>query len=141
MNLVDANVLLYSVNDDSPHHPGCRDWLHDALASGRPVGLPWTSLLAFIRVSTHARILDRPLSPDNALSIVKAWLAHPCVSTPDPGPHHHRIMSDLLRRSGTAGNLTNDAHLAALAIDRGGKVVTLDRDFARFDVPIIVPGT
>ncbi|MBM4090479.1 MAG: type II toxin-antitoxin system VapC family toxin [Planctomycetes bacterium] len=45
---------------------------------------------------------------------------------------HRRIFRSLLQASGTAGNLTTDAYLAALAIGHGAVIVSCDRDFARF---------
>ena len=47
-------------------------------------------------------------------------------------PHHWRILCSLLASSGTAGNLTTDAHLATLAIEHGGELCSTDSDFARF---------
>ena len=140
MLLVDTNVLVYAVNTSSPHHDASRTWLLHELQSGTDVvGLPWVSLLGFIRISTHPHILERPLSPEEAMSVVHAWLAHPRVITPEPSPRHAALLAGLLANSGTAGNLTNDAHLAALALELDATMVTFDRDFARFGVRVLVP--
>ncbi|GAB18996.1 hypothetical protein GOEFS_073_00150 [Gordonia effusa NBRC 100432] len=139
MILVDANILIYTVNNDAAQQNRCKSWLIDELSSGRPVGLPWVSLLAFIRVTTHQRIFATPLEPTQALGVIDSWLALPNVSTPEPGPRHFELMRGLLEGAGTAGNLTNDAYLAALTLELGGKIATLDRDFARFDLPLVIP--
>lgn len=140
MKLVDANVLLYAVNEDSGPHVACRDWLRDALTGTEAVGLPWTSLLAFVRVSTHPRIFAAPLTIDQATELMLLWLQQPAAVTVEATPRHASVLADLLRQAGTAGNLTNDAHLAALALEHNADVVTLDRDLARFQVRVVVPG-
>ncbi|MFW0791541.1 TA system VapC family ribonuclease toxin [Gordonia sp. CPCC 205333] len=139
MIIVDANILIYAVNNDAPQQDRCRSWLAGELASGRPVGLPWTCLLAFVRVTTHRRLFATPLDSAQAMGIVGSWLDLPNVTAPEPGGRHFRILRELLEGAGTAGNLTNDAYLAALALEFGGKIATLDRDFARFDVPLVIP--
>jgi uncharacterized protein len=134
MKLVDANVLLYSVNVQADQHTRARDWLTRALTSTEAVGLPWASLLAFVRVSTNPRIFDRNLTTAQALDVVEAWLGYRSVVTPAPTPRHPAILRGILETHGTGGNLVTDAHLAALAAEHGAEIVTFDRDFARFDV-------
>ena len=51
--LVDANILLYSIDEESRFHAGAKDWLEAALNGPRRVGLPWLSLTAFLRIATH----------------------------------------------------------------------------------------
>lgn len=133
MRLVDANVLLYAVNEDAVHHSAARRWLDDALNGSEALALPWISLLAFLRLSTRAGVFPRPLPLAEAGSIVEAWLRRPPVITPDPGPRHLAVLAGLLRSAGDAGNLVNDAHLAALAIEHGAVLVSFDRDFGRFE--------
>ncbi|NMO04876.1 type II toxin-antitoxin system VapC family toxin [Gordonia sp. TBRC 11910] len=139
MIVVDANILLYAVNEAAPQHERCKSWLIHELASGRPVGLPWVTLVAFVRIATGARVFPMPLTAGQALGIADSWLALPNVTTPEPGPRHFRILSDLLLDAGTAGNLTTDAHLAAMTLELGGKIATLDRNLGRFGVPIVIP--
>ncbi len=132
MILVDVNLLIYAVDSDAPHHPRARRWLEDTLSGGDHVGLAWVVILAFLRVTTRVGILVRPLDPDHALSYVDSWLELPNVETVGPGQSHWPIMRNLLKTAGTLGNLTSDAHLAALAIERGAALYSTDHDFARF---------
>jgi len=130
--LVDANVLIYAVDGDSPHHRPARRWLEQALSGTRPIGLAWIVILAFLRLTTRSGILRKPLSPEHALAFVDEWLAQPYVSAVSPGEGHWTILRKLLRDSGTAGNLTSDAHLAAAALELGASVCSTDGDFGRF---------
>ena len=132
MKLVDTNVLIYAVNADAPHHERSRRWLERALSGTEPVGLTWGVLLAFLRVTTRRGILERPLHVDDALAYVDSWLAQPAVELVVPGPGHWSILRALLGASGTAGNLTSDAHLAAHAVEGGWTIVSTDSDFRRF---------
>jgi toxin-antitoxin system PIN domain toxin len=130
--LVDANVLIYAIDADSPHHNAARRWLEDTLSGTTPVGLAWIVILAFLRLTTRSGILKRPLPPERAMAFVDKWLAQPYVRTVSPGEGHWAILRKLLRDSGTAGNLTSDAHLAAVALEIGASVCSTDADFGRF---------
>ncbi|WP_159501297.1 type II toxin-antitoxin system VapC family toxin [Microbacterium sp. 18062] len=133
MRLVDANVLLYAVDQNAPHHDAAKGWLDNALNGAETVLLPWMSLLAFVRLTTHPRVFDRPLSPAQALDIVDAWLGSPSAVVPEPDARHPGRLRDLLEAAGGhGGNLVNDAHLAALALRHGAVVMTFDSDFGRF---------
>lgn len=130
--LVDANVLLYAVNERSAHHDEARDWLDDALAGGTTVGFAWTVLLAFVRLSTHPSVFPRPLETAAALAVVRHWLDRPTSVVVEPTDRHLDLLADALAGVGTAGNLTNDAHLAALSLEHRAELVSYDGDFARF---------
>jgi toxin-antitoxin system PIN domain toxin len=106
--------------------------LEDGYGAARGVGFAWTALLAFIRLSTRRGIFPKPLSIDDAIRVVKHWLDNPQAQIVEPGERHLDIVAGLLRSAGTAGNLTSDAHLAALAIEHDAVIVSFDRDFARF---------
>jgi toxin-antitoxin system PIN domain toxin len=133
VKLVDANVLLYAVNASEPRHREARDWLDGELSSGRPVGFSWIVLLAFVRLTTRSGLFPSPLSLDDALEIVRAWLDQPLAVVLEPTTRHLDVLAGLLRQTGSGGNLVNDAHLAALAVEHDATVVTYDGDFARFD--------
>jgi toxin-antitoxin system PIN domain toxin len=130
--LVDANLLLYAVDRKSPFHTGAAEWLTEQLNGPRRVGLPWQSLVAFVRISTHPRASITPLDPGEALRYVQDWLAADVAWTPTPGPHHGALLADLIDRYQLRGNLVSDAHLAALAIEHGLTLCSADSDFARF---------
>ncbi|MEW5742729.1 MAG: TA system VapC family ribonuclease toxin [Myxococcota bacterium] len=132
MILLDANVLLYASNELAPQHQRCAAWLEDAFAANDRVGIPWESLLAFVRIATNARALARPLSTTEAWERVEEWLDLDGVWCPTPTETHQRTLGRLLRASRATGNLVSDAHLAALAIDHGLTLVSTDADFAAF---------
>jgi toxin-antitoxin system PIN domain toxin len=132
VNVVDANVLLYAVNVDSDRHSSSREWLDDALSGGAVVGFSWVAVLAFLRLATKSGIFPSPLSDDAALATVEAWLAQPAAVVVEPTARHLSLLRELVEATGSAGNLVNDAHLAALAIEHRGSVVSFDSDFGRF---------
>jgi len=132
MTIVDANVLLYAVNTASSQHRAAKAWLDGALSSDARVGLPWLSLLAFVRIATHPSVFAVPLTAAQALSVVGVWCARPNVVHPEPSAGFVATLSRSLANDGAAGNLVNDAYLAALALEHGATVVTFDRDFTRF---------
>lgn len=132
MNIVDANVLLYAVNEASEHHGAARRWLDDALSGGAIVGFSWVAILAFLRIVTKRPLLPQALSVSEATDRVDDWLAQPPARLVEPTDRHLALVGSLLSTLGTAGDLVADAHLAALAIEHGGAVVSFDTDFALF---------
>lgn len=125
-------MLLYAVDETSPHRQAAGSWLVSVLSGTEPVGFAWLVLLGFLRVSTRAHVFTNPLEPRQAFDVIDGWLAQPCAVVVDPTERHQSLMRELLEPLGTAGNLTNDAHLAALAIEHGGEVCSADADFSRF---------
>ena len=131
MVIVDVNVLVYAVSERSRPHAEARAWLDDALSGPETVGFAWVVLLGFVRVSTSTA-LERPAPVERVLAQVEDWLAAPAAVVVEPTARHAAVLGGLLRETGTAGNLTTDAHLAALAIEHGAEIVSYDRDFGRF---------
>ncbi len=132
MTLVDANLLLYAVDEGSPFHDRAAEWLSAQLNGNRRVGLPWQCLVAFVRISTHPRASAQPLAPDEAVGVVDGWLAAEPTWVPTPGPGHGVILAGLIKRHQLRSNLVSDAHLAALAVEHGLELCSADTDFARF---------
>lgn len=132
MKIIDLNVLIYAVNEDSTHHDQAKSWLEIQLNGPESIGIPWLVILGFIRIMTNGRIFTNPLSEVEATELVDEWLINPLVRTPGPEPGHWDLVKELIMETGTAGNLTSDIHLAAIAIGQSAKLFTLDADFSRF---------
>ena len=132
MKLTDVNLLLYAVDTSAPRHPAARRWLEERLSDTETFAFAWAVLLAFLRLSTNPRVFEAPLGPAEAFDIVDGWLAHPCSTVVHPTERHAVVLRELLEALGTAGNLTTDAHLAALAIEHGADLCSSDSDFSRF---------
>jgi toxin-antitoxin system PIN domain toxin len=130
--LVDANILIYAVDEHARLHKVAVAWLTRQLTGSRRVGLPWQSLAAFLRIATHPRIFPRPLAPETAYDRVSDWLAAPGAWIPQPGPGYHGVLRELVDAYGVTGNLIPDTMLAALAIEHGLTLYSADTDFARF---------
>jgi uncharacterized protein len=132
MIVPDVNVLIHAYNRGSVQHEAARAWWEETLTLPRPVGLAWVVILGFIRIATHRSILENPMRPADALRRVRSWLVVPRVEVLTPGESHAETLFGLIEHLGTAGNLTTDAHLAALAIEYQAELASTDADFARF---------
>lgn len=132
MILLDANLLLYAHNAGSAQFGAAKKWLEAVISEPEPVGLPWVSALAFLRISTNPRAFPDPYSIAEAVVILSDYFAVPSVVAIHPGSGHWELLSSLLEKSQARGDLVSDAHLAALAIENGATLCTTDRGFARF---------
>jgi toxin-antitoxin system PIN domain toxin len=132
VKLPDVNLLLYAVDKSSARHGPARAWVEERLSGAETFALAWVVLLAFIRLTTSSRVFQSPLTPSQALDLVDSWLAQPCATVVHPTSRHAPVLRQLLEPLGTAGNLTTDAHLAALAIEHGAELCSTDTDFSRF---------
>lgn len=132
MILVDANILIYAHVRSLAQHERAREWLDQQLNGATPVGLPWASLLAFLRLVTNPRIFERPEPITDAWSQVLAWLGCETAWVPQPTERHVKLLGELLAISGGHANLIPDIHLAALALEHGLVLCSTDSDFARF---------
>jgi len=132
LKLIDLNVLLYAVNEDTHHHQRVRAWWESQLGEDEPIALAWVVVLGFLRLATNPSLFDRPLTAEQAIDCVDRWLRHPNIRLVTETREHWSTLRELLAEAGTAGNLTTDAHLAALAITHGATLATCDNDFARF---------
>lgn len=132
MILVDANLLVYAYVTSLSQHQATRVWLDSHLNGPTPVGLPWPTLLSFVRLVSNPRIFERPRSIPDAWHQVEEWLACQVVWIPQPTERHREILGSLLTDTLTRSNLVPDAHLAALAIEHGLTLCSTDHDFSRF---------
>lgn len=132
MILPDVNVLVHAHNADSPVHEAARQWWDRCLRGPEGVGLAWAALLGFVRITTNRRIVVRPLSVSDVMTRIESWLAQPHFHIAQPSEAHFPRLRMELERLGAAGNLTTDAHLAVLAMERGYVLHSTDNDFARF---------
>jgi uncharacterized protein len=130
--LVDANLLIYAYNSSAAQHHVARAWLDDRLKGEALVGLPWSSLVAFLRVMTHPRLLARPVATPDTWEQVLRWLNAPTAWVPRAAERHAEVLGELLALPGIRGNLVHDADLAALAIEHGLSLCSTDGDFGRF---------
>lgn len=132
MKLTDVNLLLYAMDSSAPRHRPARRWLEENLSGTETFAFAWVVLLAFVRLSTNPHVFGQPLQSQDALTIIEGWLAQPCATVVHPTDRHVAVLRELLAPLGTAGNLTTDAHLAALSIEHGAELQSCDSDFMRF---------
>ena len=133
MILVDANVVLHAYHPRSEHHEACRLWVEENFSAPSPIGLPWLTVWAFLRIGTNPRAFEKPLSIKEATAIAASWFEVPAVRAIAPGERYWEIFRNLLLEARVSGPLVTDAALAALAVENGASVCTTDRDFARFE--------
>jgi toxin-antitoxin system PIN domain toxin len=129
--LIDANILVYALSSFA-QHKFARDWLDRQLNASAPVGLPWASVLAFLRLVTNPRVFESPEPIGDAWQQVRAWLALEPAWVPQPTERHADLLGEFLALPGVRGNLVPDARLAALAVEHGLTLCSTDGDFARF---------
>lgn len=132
MIVPDANLLIYAYNSGSARHSMAREWLEQTLSGVEPVGLPWQSIAAFLRIMTDSRLPGERLSAAAAVQIVNEWLSQPMVRVLSPGEGHWQLFHRMVVEGQAPGPLVSDAQIAALTIEYGGILYTADRDFARF---------
>jgi uncharacterized protein len=130
--VLDANILLYAYDSSSSQHDVARVYTENALSGSDPVGIPWQTIAAFLRITTNPRLTGRRLSADQAIHIVDRWLEQPNVHQLAPGSDHWLLLRRMIIEGQASGPLVSDAQLAALTVEFGGVLHTTDRDFARF---------
>jgi toxin-antitoxin system PIN domain toxin len=130
--LVDANLLLYAHNRSAPEHAAARAWFERALSGPDRIGVPWPSILAFVRLASNPVVFRQPITPASAWQVVRQWLRQETVWIPTPGTTHGEIFESLLADRRVTSRMVPDAHLAALAIEHGLTLCSTDGDFTRF---------
>ena len=132
MILVDANLLLHAHNRSAPEHAAARAWFEQALSGPDRIGVPWPSILAFVRLASNPVVFRQPITPAAAWQVVRQWLRQENVWIPTPGTTNGEIFESLLADAQVTSRMVPDAHLAALAIEHGLTLCSTDGDFARF---------
>jgi len=132
MIVLDVNLVIYAYDSASPHHKSAIRWMEKALSGGEPVGLPWQTASAFLRISTNANLPGDRFTSEEAAQILDELLDQPNVRLLVPGEHHWGLFRQMITEGQARGPLVSDAQLAALTIEHGGVLHTTDRDFARF---------
>jgi hypothetical protein len=132
MILPDVNVLVHAHNADSAVHEKARTWWDACLAGTEGVGLAWVAILGFVRITTNRKVVARPFAVQDVMARIESWLRLPQFHIAHPSDTHFASLRRELERLGTAANLTTDAHLAVLAVERGYVLYSTDTDFARF---------
>ena len=132
MKLLDVNLLIYAADEESRHHEAALQWLEGVLSGAETVAFAWHAIVGFLRVTTRPQGARNPWPIESALDVIDGWLAQPVTTVVHPTDRHAAVLRDLLAPLGTGGNLTSDAHLAALAIEHGATLCSHDNDFSRF---------
>jgi hypothetical protein len=132
VKLLDVNLLLYTVDEESDYHEAATSWFNETLSGSETVAFAWHALLGFLRLTTKRRGARNPWPIESALEEIQRWLAQPVATIIHPTDRHAAVLRDLLTPLGAGGNLTSDAHLAALAIEHGATLCSHDNDFSRF---------
>ncbi len=132
MIVPDLNLLVYTYNADAPQHRAARDWWEEVMSGPMSVGLAWAVTMGYVRIMTSRTVLIDPISPAEAVADIRTWLERPQVQILQPGPRHLDLFESLAAATGTAGRMTTDIHLAALAIESQAELHSNDADFSRF---------
>lgn len=132
MRLPDLNLLIYAVDEGAPNHDAALAWWNESLSGTETVGLAWSVLLGFVRLTTSPAVVRNPLTTNQAFDYIDRWVGLSVTTVLEPTARHASIMRDLLSATGSGGNLVTDAHLAALAIEHGAHLYSADLDFGRF---------
>lgn len=132
MIVVDANILLYAYDADSDKHDKARAWVEEVFSSASPVGLPWQTVSAFLRIVTNPKLKGKRFTAAEAIAIVEQWIEQPNLRLLAPGEHHWDILRQMIADGQARGPMIRDAQLAALTLEYGGVLHTTDRDFSRF---------
>ncbi len=132
MVLPDVNLLVFAYNAAAPRHDDALAWWQGLMTGREQIGIPWAVVIGFVRLVTHNAVLEEPLPPRAAMGRVRQWFTRQHVQSLEPGPRHLSILEELFERTGVAGTLTTDTHLAALAIEHQCELHSNDTDFSRF---------
>jgi toxin-antitoxin system PIN domain toxin len=140
MLILDVNVLVAAHRDDHPEHEPMIGWLQRTVRADSGFGIPRAVWASVLRVTTSRRVFQVPSPIDAVFGFIDAVLAQPGHRAAEPGPRHLTLLRRVCEEADARGDLVPDAVLAAIAIEHGAAVASLDRDFARFPVEHVRPG-
>jgi len=131
---IDVNILLYASDRESAFSPGAQEFLSQLASRRELICVAWSTLMAYLRISTHSSVFARPLTPDEAMNNVEALLRLPHLRVITEEEGFWKVYREITRDVPARGNLVSDAHLAALLRQHGiDHIYTNDRDFRKFD--------
>ena len=130
---VDANILLYASDEDSPWHMRAIELIDDVAMGPEIVHLFWPTIMGYLRVATHPAVFARPLSHGDARANIQALLDLPHVHVSGEGDAFWHRFTEVAEDVTPTGNLVPDAHLVALMVENGVRtILTRDRDYRKF---------
>ena len=132
MILVDTNLLLDAGVKQATEHERTTRWLDEQISSGSRVGLPWHSLLGFVRLASNPTLSPRSISVVEAWKTVQGWLSADNVWIPQPTERHADAVGGLIASVRVSSRAVMDIHLAALAIEHDLTLCSADNGFARY---------
>jgi uncharacterized protein len=130
--VLDANLLLYAYDSTSSQHTAARRWIEEIFTAKEPVGIPWQTVSAFLRIATNTVLKGQRFTIEEAVELVDRWRERPNVHFLSTDKNHWDVFQQMLRGGQVRGPLVSDAQLAAIAVEHGGILYTTDRDFSRF---------
>jgi hypothetical protein len=132
--VADTNLLLYAANRQAPEHPAAKEMLRRWRSNSEAWFVTWSILYEFLRVATHPRIFEQPLTFTKAWDFFAGLFTSPSFSVLTETDHHPEILRDLAREyPHICGNRVHDLHIAAVMKEHGiAEIRTADTDFHQF---------
>jgi toxin-antitoxin system PIN domain toxin len=129
---VDVNVLVPASTERSPLHTQAKQCLETCRTGADLFCLAWPTLMAYLRMITHAAIVSPPLPPREAEKNVEILVRLPNVRLLAEQEGFWDLYRDSTRDLVIWGKLVPDAHLAVLLRQHGVRTLyTNDRDFLK----------
>ncbi len=118
--VIDANILLYAVNNDDPGHARASRFLHEAAASAEQWYLTEGIVYEFLRVATHPKVFARPLAWADAMAFLAPLLGAPNIAVLSAADQHWELLDGILGTlTHPSGNLFFDIRTVVLMREHG----------------------